>query len=143
MSATLRHSGLPQGISRSNFIHLVAPALKARGLKTSAIVYLSRAFNNWTRDQDYEPNRICGFWHSVSNLSSELTCTQRTVYTIECELDGEYVSKVSKANGGREGVREQSDRGTLRYLFGINLAPIIEKAAELLAEAEAKSRACP
>ena len=59
MSATLSHNGLPVGIKRTQFIERIAPALKARGLKTSAIVYLSKAFDNWTRDQDYEPGRIC------------------------------------------------------------------------------------
>lgn len=138
MSVTLSHSGLPVGIKRSQFIERIAPALKARGLKTSAIVYLSKAFDNWTRDQDYEPNRICGFWHQVSSLAEKLSCTVRTVHSIECDLeDARLVSRHPKANGRRDGLREQEGENVLRKLFGINLAPIIEQACDLLAEAEA------
>ncbi|WP_405402021.1 replication initiation protein RepC [Paracoccus sp. Ld10] len=138
MSATLSHSGLPAGIKRSEFIERVAPALKARGLKTSAIVYLSRAFDKWTRNQDYEPGRICGFWHQVDDLAEKLTCTVRTVHSIESDLeDARLVSRHAKANGRRDGLREMEGENVLRKLFGINLAPIIEQASDLLAEAEA------
>ncbi len=137
MSVTLSHSGLPAGIKRSQFIESIAPALKARGLKTSAIVYLSKAFDNWTRDQDFEPNRICGFWHQVSSLAEKLSCTVRTVHSIEYDLENaRLVSRNPKANGRRDGMREQEGRNVLRKLFGINLAPIIEQASDLLAEAE-------
>ncbi len=138
MSATLSHSGLPVGIKRTQFIDLVKPALKARGLKTSAIEYLAKAFDKWTRDQDYEPGRICGFWHQVSGLADMMTCTVRTVHSIECDLvDATMVSRHPKANGRRDGLRENDGENVLRKLFGINLAPIIEQASELLAEAEA------
>lgn len=138
MSATLSHSGLPAGIRRSQFIERIAPALKARGLKTSAIVYLSKAFDNWTRDQDFEPGRICGFWHQVSGLAEKLTCTVRTIHSIESDLeDARLVSRHAKANGRRDGLREADGENVLRKLFGINLAPIIEQASALLAEAEA------
>jgi len=138
MSATLSHSGLPIGIKRSQFIERIAPALKARGLKSSAIVYLSKAFDNWTRDQDFEPGRICGFWHQVSGIAEKLTCTVRTIHSIESDLeDARLVSRHAKANGRRDGLREVEGDHTLRKLFGINLAPIIEQASELLAEAEA------
>ncbi|WP_299501370.1 replication initiation protein RepC [uncultured Roseobacter sp.] len=138
MSATLSHCGLPAGIERSKFIGRIKLALKARGLKTSAIVYLSKAFDNWTRDQDYEPGRICGFWHQVSGLAEEMTCTERTVHSIERDLvDAELISRHPKANGRRDGLRDSGGEKTLRKVFGINLAPIIEQAAELLAEAEA------
>lgn len=138
MSATLSHSGLPVGVRRAQFIERIAPALKARGLKTSAIVYLSKAFDNWTRDQDYEPGRICGFWHQVSSLAEKLTCTVRTIHSIESDLeDARLVSRHAKANGRRDGLRETEGENVLRKLFGINLAPIIEQASELLAEAEA------
>lgn len=138
MNAILSHSGLPVGIKRSQFIERIAPALKARGLKTSAIVYLSKAFDNWTRDQDYEPNRICGFWHQVSALAEKLCCTVRTVHSIESDLErARLVSRHAKANGRRDGLREAEGENVLRKLFGINLAPIIEQASELLAEAEA------
>lgn len=137
MSATLSHSGLPAGITRSQFIGRVKLALKARGLKTSAVVYLAKAFDSWTRDQDYEPGRICGFWHQVSGLAEEMTCTERTVHSIERDLvDAELVSRHPKANGRRDGLRDSEGDKPLRKVFGINLAPIIEQAAELLAEAE-------
>lgn len=90
MSATLSHCGLSSGISRSQFIGRVKLALKAHGLKTSAIQYLAMAFNNWTRDQDYEPERICGFWHQASGLADELTCTERTVHSIEREFSKNF-----------------------------------------------------
>lgn len=107
MSATLSHCGLPVGIQRSRFIGLIRPALKARGLKTSAIRYLAEAFDKWTRDQDYEPGRICGFWHQVSGLAEELTCTERTVHSIERDLeDAQLVSRHPKANGRRDGLRD-------------------------------------
>lgn len=138
MSATLSHCGLPVGIKRSRFIGLIRPALKARGLKTSAIRYLAEAFDKWTRDQDYAPGRICGFWHQVSGLAEELTCTERTVHSIERDLeDAQLVSRHPKANGRRDGLRDGEGEKTLRKVFGINLAPIIEQAAELVAEAEA------
>ena len=138
MTAILTHSGLPVGIKRSKFIEHVAPALKARGIKASAIMYLSKAFGNWTRDQDYEPGRICGFWHQISYLAESCYCTPRTVHSIECDLeDAELVSRNPMANGRRDGLREEDGEKTLRKLFGVNLAPIIEQASELLAEAEA------
>ena len=138
MSATLSHCGLPVGIQRTQFIGLIRPALKARGLKTSAIRYLAEAFDKWTRDQDYALGRICGFWHQVSGLAEELTCTERTVHSIERDLeDAQLVSRHPKANGRRDGLRDGEGEKILRKVFGINLAPIIEQAAELLAEAEA------
>lgn len=138
MSATLSHSGLPIGINRSKFIGQIKLALKARGLTTSAIRYLSDAFDKWTRDQDYEPGRICGFWHQVNDLADELTCSERTVHSIERDLvDARLVSRHPKANGRRDGLRDSEGDKTLRKVFGINLAPIIEQAAQLLAEAEA------
>lgn len=138
MSATLPHGRLPAGIDRSELIELVAPALKARGLKTSAIVYFSRAFDNWTRDQDHQPGRICGFWHQVSSLAEKLTCTVRTVHSIECDLEhANLLARQPKANGARDGLREKVGENVLRKVFGINLSPIIEQASELLAEAEA------
>lgn len=139
MSAALSHCGLPVGIRRSRFIGLIRPALKARGLKTSAIRYLAEAFDKWTRDQDYAPGRICGFWHQVSGLAEELTCTERTVHSIERDLeDAQLVSRHPKANGRRDELRDCEGEKTLRKVFGINLGPIIEQAAELLAEAEVK-----
>lgn len=138
MSATLSHNGLPAGIKRSQFIERVAPALKARGLKTSAIVYLSTAFDKWTRNQDYKPGRICGFWHQVSDLAGKLTCSVRTIHTIESDLeDAQLISRHAKVNGRRDGFRDTEGENVLRKLFGINLAPIIEQASDLLAEAEA------
>lgn len=136
MSATLSHNGLPVGIKRSKFIERVAPALKARGLKSSAIEYLSKAFDKWTRDQDYEPGRICGFWHQISYLAEASHCTSRTVHSIECDLEeAVLVLRHPKANGRRDGLRGADGEKVLRKVFGINLAPIIEQASELLAEA--------
>jgi len=138
MMATLSHCVLPVGIKRSQFIGLIEPALKARGLKTSAIRYLSDAFEKWTRDQDYEPGRICGFWHQVKGLAYEMTCTERTINSIELGLvEAGLVLRHPKANGRRDGLRESDGAKVLCKLFGINLAPIIEQASELLAEAEA------
>jgi len=118
MSATLSHSGLPISINRSKFIGQIKLALKARGLTTSAIRYLSD--------------------HQVNDLADELTCSERTVHSIERDLvDARLVSRHPKANGRRDGLRDSEGDKILRKVFGINLAPIIEQAAQLLAEAEA------
>jgi DNA-binding Lrp family transcriptional regulator len=137
MIATLKHCGLPEDIRRSGLVEKITPALKARGLSSSAINYLSKAFEHWTRDQDYTPNRVCGFWHKVSILAEKLSVTVRTVNTIERQLENAgLIKRTIMANGARDGQREEGEGASLRWLMGINLAPIVEMAAELIAEAE-------
>lgn len=138
MIATLKHCGLPQGVKRSGFIEHVAPALKARGISASAIHYMAKAFEAWTRDQDYTTNRVCGFWHKVSVLAEKLCVSVRTINSIERQLEqAGLINRTVMANGARDGCREAGDAAPVRWLLGINLAPIVEAAAELVAEAKA------
>lgn len=138
MIATLKHCGLPQGVKRFGFIEHIAPALKARGISASAIHYLAKAFETWTRDQDYTANRVCGFWHKVGALADKLCVTVRTINSIERQLEREgLITRTVMANGARDGCRQAGDAAPVRWLLGINLAPIIEAAAELLTEAKA------
>lgn len=65
-------------------------------------------------------------------------CTVRTVCSIECDLEDAYLDlRYPKANGRRDGSRDEEGDKTLRNVFGINFAPIIEQAQQLLAEAGA------
>ena len=138
MIATLKHCGLPQGVKRSGFIEHVAPALKARGISASAIHYLAKAFEAWTRDQDYVANRVCGFWHKVGVLADKLCVSVRTINSIERQLEqAGLIKRTVMANGARDGCRQAGDAAPVRWLMGINLAPIVEAAAELVAEAKA------
>lgn len=138
MIATLKHCGLPQGVKRFGFIEHIAPALKARGISASAIHYLAKAFEAWTRDQDYTANRVCGFWHKVGILAEKLCVTVRTINSIERQLEqAGLIKRTVMANGARDGCREAGDAAPVRWLLGINLAPIVEAAAELVAEAKA------
>ncbi len=117
MSAIISHCGLPAGVKRPQFIGRVGPALEACSPKTSAIVYLSKAFDNWTRDQDYEPNRICGVRHQVNGLAEKLSCTVRTVHSIECDLED--------APASSRGTRKQTEGATvLQEFYGLNYALI-------------------
>lgn len=137
MIATLKHGGLPEGVRRSGFIEYVAPALKARGISTSAISYLSKALENWTRDQDFTPNRVCGFWHKVGCLAEKLSVTVRTINSIERQLEGAgLIQRTIMANGARGGCREEGSGSPLRWLLGINLAPLVELAPALISEVE-------
>jgi len=127
MSSILSHGGLPLGIRRSQFVGRIKLVSKAHALKTTAIQYLSDAFDKWTRDQDYETGRICGFWHQVNSIAVELLCSERIVHSIESDLlDAGFIARHPKVNGRRDGLRDREGAKTLRKEFGINLASIIE-----------------
>ena len=137
MIATLKHLGLPEGVSRIGFIDRIRPALVARGIRATAIAYLDRAFNNWTRDQDFKPGRVCGHWNKVKVTAKQLSKSPRTINSVEVHLNKEGLIKTTpKANGARDGFRETGDKAPIRWLHGINLAPIIDMAAELIEESK-------
>jgi hypothetical protein len=90
-------------------------------------MYLSKAFDKWTRDQDYKPGRICGFWHQLKGLAKEMTCTERAIHSIELDLvKAGLVLRHPKANGSRDGLRDSEEENTLRKLFWYQLRQSLE-----------------
>lgn len=131
MSATLVHGGLPEGIRRIDLLLLVEDLGKrGLGLSSTATRVLRRYV--WrSRDDDYRAGRICAVWDRVSRTADDLDLCSRAINDAERELEAKgLIARTTGGNGARSGLRSG---GVIRWAAGINLAPLIERYADLKA----------
>lgn len=132
MTQHLTHGGLPDGMTRWQFFGLIESARRQLGLSKGAIAYLKVAISN-TMDEDYVAGRICGFWTSVTKTASQAGLDRRQVARIEGSLiERGFLAKSASDHSRRGGSRRD---GRIGHEFGINLAPLIARAAEIQAAA--------
>lgn len=132
MTQHLTHGGLPKGMTRWQFFGLIKKARRQLGLSNGAVSYLEVAISN-TMDEDYVAGRICGFWTSVTKTASQAGLDRRQVARIEGSLiERGFLAKSASDHSRRAGSRRD---GRIGHEFGINLAPLIARAAEIQAAA--------
>lgn len=136
MSATLAHGGLPQGVRRIDLLSLVED-LGKRGLGLSSTATRVLRHYVWrSRDDDYRAGRICAVWDRVCRTADDLDLCSRAINDAERELEAkELIARTTGGNGARSGLRTG---GVIRWAAGINLAPLIERYADLKAAWEAR-----
>ncbi len=137
MTTTLRHSGLPDGLVPFALLDLLEKLRVDLGLQADDLSYLRCAFRLVRRD-DFNPGRVCAMWERVAGLADRLQMNVRRITRIERRLETcGLIQRTSAANGKRFGRR--GDDGRILSAGGINLAPLIERAPELLARVQRKS----
>lgn len=128
MTQHLTHGGLPDGMTRWQFFGLIKKARRQLGLSNGAVSYLEVAISN-TMDEDYVAGRICGFWTSVTKTASQAGLDRRQVARIEGSLiEQGFLAKSASDHSRRGGSRKE---GKIGHEFGINLAPLIARVAEI------------
>ncbi|MBK6800254.1 MAG: hypothetical protein IPG83_01815 [Novosphingobium sp.] len=137
MSATLTHGGLPKGVRRVDLLSLVEN-LGKRGLGLSSTATRVLRHYVWrSRDDDYRAGRICAVWDRVCRTADDLDLCGRAINNAERELETKgLIARTTGGNGARSGLRSA---GAIRWAAGINLAPLIERYAQLKAAREARS----
>lgn len=132
MTRHLTHNGLPEGMTRWQFFRLIESARRQLGLSKGAIAYLKVAISS-TMDDDFLPGRICSFWKSVTKIATLAAMDRRQVARIEAFLiEHGWLTKTASDHSRRAGLRKDGEIG---HEFGINLAPLIARAAEVQAAA--------
>lgn len=136
MSATLAHGGLPNGVRRIDLLSLVED-LGKRGLGlSSTATRLLRHYVWRSRDDDYRAGHICAVWDRVCRTADDLDLCSRAINDAERELEAKgLIARTTGGNGARSGLRSG---GLIRWAAGINLAPLIERYADLKAAWEAR-----
>jgi hypothetical protein len=136
MSATLTHGGLPEGVRRIDLLSLVED-LGKRGLGLSSTATRVLRHYVWrSRDDDYRAGRICAVWDRVCRTADDLDLCSRAINDAERELEAKgLISRTTGGNGARSGLRSG---GIIRWAAGINLAPLVERYADLKAAWEAR-----
>jgi hypothetical protein len=132
MTHHLTHGGLPDGMTRWQFFGLIEKARRQLGLSKGAIAYLKVAIYNTVED-DFTAGRVCSFWTSVTKIAAQADVNRRQVARIEADLiEREWLAKSASDHSRRGGSRQG---GKIDHEFGINLAPLIARAAEIQAAA--------
>ena len=132
MTAQLTHCGLPDGMTRWKFFGLIEAARRQLGLSKGAIAYLKVAISN-TMEEDYSAGRICSFWTSVTKIAAQAGMDRRQVARIEGHLiQNGFLAKTASDHSRRAGCRRD---GKIGHEFGVNLAPLIKRVAEIQAAA--------
>lgn len=136
MSATLAHRGLPEGVRRIDLLSLVED-LGKRGLGLSITATRVLRHYVWrSRDDDYRAGRICAVWDRVCRTADDLDLCSRAINDAERELEAKkLIVRTTGGNGARSGFRSG---GVIRWAAGINLAPLIDRYADLRAAWEAR-----
>lgn len=82
-------------------------------------------------DKDYERGAVCAVWHSPGTVAQELGVSPRVLNTAERDLEkAGFIVRTSFRNGRRCGHR-CAESGKVVWAAGINLAPMIDRFAEL------------
>lgn len=137
MSATLAHRGLPPGINRNDFRRIVKTACRQIfQLPELAVSVVDHLFDQ-TQDRDFEAGQICGSWMSARNVAATLGKSERRICETEKALEDAGLIVRTNGNDSRTGER----RGRIVRLLGINLAPLINRAYEIIAQVEAWEQA--
>ncbi|KGM89660.1 Replication protein C N-terminal domain protein [Roseovarius mucosus DSM 17069] len=132
MTQHLTHGGLPDGMTRWEFFGLIESARRQLGLSKGAIAYLKVAISR-TMDEDFLAGNICSFWTSVTKIAAQAELDRRQVARIEADLvERRLLAKTASDHSRRAGSRRD---GKVGHEFGINLAPLIVRVAEIQAAA--------
>jgi len=135
MSTTLRHDGLPAGVGRFELLRLFEQVARPGFGLSSTAVALVRHYVLKTMDADYLSGRICAVWTQACRFAEALGLTPRSINSAERELEqAGFIIRNAGINGERAGDRQD---GTIVWAAGINLAPLVERFAELQAKAAA------
>ncbi|MDE1918892.1 MAG: hypothetical protein KGJ57_17705 [Sphingomonadales bacterium] len=135
MSTTLSHRGLPAGVSRFGLLRLFEQVARPGFGLSSTAVALVRHYVLKTMDGDYVAGRICAVWTQACRFAEALGLTPRSINSAERELEqAGFIIRNAGINGERAGDRQD---GTIVWAAGINLAPLVERFAEMQAKAEA------
>lgn len=135
MSTTLAHSGLPSGVSRFDLLRLFEQVARPGFGLSSTAVALVRHYVLKTMDADYHSRRICAVWTQACRFAEALGLTPRSINSAERELErAGFIVRNAGINGERNGDRLE---GVITWAAGINLAPLVERFAELKAKAGA------
>ncbi|TKW62905.1 MAG: hypothetical protein DI616_20145 [Paracoccus denitrificans] len=132
MTQHLTHCGLPEGMTRWQFFGMIESARRQLGLSKGAIAYLKVAISN-TMEEDFLAGRICSFWTSVTKIAAQAGLDRRQVARIEVELVERGLLSKSASDHSRRGGSRRG--GKIGHEFGINLAPLIARAADVKAAA--------
>jgi hypothetical protein len=104
------------------------------GLSSSAVA-LVRHYVLKTMDGDYLTGRICAVWTQACRFAEALGLTPRSINSAERELEqAGFIVRNAGINGERAGDRQD---GAIVWAAGINLAPLVDRFAEMQAKAEA------
>ena len=135
MSTTLAHRGLPPGVTRFEMLRLFEQVARPGfGLSSSAVA-LVRHYVLKTMDGDYLASRICAVWTQACRFAEALGLTPRSINSAERELEqAGFIVRNAGINGERAGDRQN---GAIVWAAGINLAPLVDRFAEMQAKAEA------
>ena len=135
MSTTLTHSGLPIGVSRFDLLRLFEQVARPGFGLSSTAVALVRHYVLKTMDGDYAAGRICAVWTQACRFAAALGLTPRSINSAERELErAGFIVRNAGINGERAGDRQD---GSIIWAAGINLAPLVDRFADLQAKAAA------
>ena len=135
MSTTLAHSGLPLGVSRFDLLRLFEQVARPGFGLSSTAVALVRHYVLKTMDGDYVAGRICAVWTQACRFAAALGLTPRSINSAERELErAGFIVRNAGINGERAGDRQD---GSIIWAAGINLAPLVDRFADLQAKAAA------
>jgi replication initiation protein RepC len=135
MSTTLAHRGLPTGVGRFDLLRLFEQVARPGFGLSSTAVALVRHYVLKTMDGDYLSGRICAVWTQARRFAEALGLTPRSINSAERELEqAGFIVRNAGINGERAGDRQD---GVVVWAAGINLAPLVERFAEMQAKAEA------
>lgn len=135
MSTTLSHRGLPAGVGRFEMLRMFEQVARPGFGLSSTAVALVRHYVLKTMDGDYVAGRICAVWTQACRFAEALGLTPRSINSAERELEqAGFIVRNAGINGERAGDRQD---GTIVWAAGINLAPLVERFAEMRAKAVA------
>ena len=135
MSTTLVHSGLPSGTTRFDLLRLFEQVARPGFGLSSTAVALVRHYVLKTMDGDYLTGRICAVWTQACRFAGAIGLTPRSINSAERELErAGFIVRNAGINGERNGDRLE---GVITWAAGINLAPLVDRFAELKAKSEA------
>lgn len=131
MSTVLTHGGLAHRYPKSKLKELWKIAAPRLGYTPTEIRYVCELID-LTSKQDFEPNAICVVFYGPSKLSVKIGMPRRSMSRSEAKLveDGWLAMTCSK-RGQRHGDRNKDGDKKIRWAAGINLGPLIDRAAEL------------
>ena len=135
MSTTLAHSGLPSGATRFDLLRLFEQVARPGFGLSSTAVALVRHYVLKTMDGDYLTGRICAVWTQACRFAGAIGLTPRSINSAERELErAGFIVRNAGINGERAGDRQD---GAIVWAAGINLAPLVDRFAEMQAKAGA------
>lgn len=135
MSITLTHSGLPDGCSRFELLAAFEAVAKVHYRLSRTAIALVRHYVLKISDEDYLRGRICAVWGQVCRTARALNLSPRSINSAERELEeAGFLVRSMGTNGARSGDRRD---GRITWAAGINLAPLIQRHAEMLDKMDA------